>query len=373
MEHLLIIKKREMLVCKACLAGVLVVVLFILLPTAIRADEPLLPPGGKPSVVCDSDADCDGLQDAQEDTNGNGSIDIGETDPHNQDTDGDGLKDGEEGDRDGDNKLGPSETDPLKFDTDGDGVTDSEEQRLGTKPNVCDTDEDGVSDGVEMGAIQPEDIDGCHGLMPAGTNEKKPHVMDSLNPDSDGDGIKDGEEDKNGNGWVDPDESDPTVEDTDGDGLSDSIEVLGDFDGDGVPDYDFRLIKAGPKCTPPGNSADIDCDGVPNARSTDSDSDGCPDRLEGGWVDANSNGIPDVYDNQFKSCPDEDMGPSGGGMSPSGKKDDDKNRETSFIVSLDDGESGACSMMKASPNTVWPILIAFGISLGALQVTRNRK
>lgn len=301
----------------------------------------------KPAAVCEGDADCDGLPDVREDANGNGVVDAGETDPKNPDTDGDGLLDGEEGDRDGDGTLGPDETSPLESDTDGDGVLDGEEKRLGTKVNVCDTDGDGLSDGVELGAIQPNDKGGCHGLQPAGTNFKKPHVLDPLNPDSDGDGIRDGEEDQNGNGWLDPEDSDPTITDSDNDGLDDGVETLGDFDGDGVPDYDVRLIKAGQKCTPPETIADVDCDGVPNVRSTDSDSDGCPDALEGGWIDANSNGIPDVYDNQVKSCPDAAAGGTGASAAPS-KDDDEGEQEAAGIVAYGADESGACSLV-ASP------------------------
>jgi len=46
--------------------------------------------------VCDTDDDNDGLTDFIEDSNGNGVVDAGETDPLNPDTDGDGFTDGEE-------------------------------------------------------------------------------------------------------------------------------------------------------------------------------------------------------------------------------------------------------------------------------------
>ena len=49
---------------------------------------------GTVTIIIDSDRD--GLTDAQEDANGNGIIDAGETDPRNPDSDGDGLTDGEE-------------------------------------------------------------------------------------------------------------------------------------------------------------------------------------------------------------------------------------------------------------------------------------
>lgn len=41
----------------------------------------------------DVDSDFDGLLDSEEDINGNGLVDLGETDPHNADTDGDGIND----------------------------------------------------------------------------------------------------------------------------------------------------------------------------------------------------------------------------------------------------------------------------------------
>ena len=74
------------------------------------------------------------------------------------------------------------------------------------------------------------------------------------NPDSDGDGLKDGEEDVNKNGTVDVKETDPCAFDTDGDGLSDGKEVLihhtdplkVDTDGDGWSDYDEVLAGSDP-------------------------------------------------------------------------------------------------------------------------------
>lgn len=58
-----------------------------------------------------------------------------------QDSDGDGLTDGEEA------QLG---TDPNNADTDRDGVSDLQEVLLGTDPNNPDTDRDGVIDGHEL-------------------------------------------------------------------------------------------------------------------------------------------------------------------------------------------------------------------------------
>lgn len=55
------------------------------------------------------------------------------TDRYKADTDGDGLPDGEE-DRDGNGRVDDGETDPLNADTDGDGVNDGAEKHLGRDP-----------------------------------------------------------------------------------------------------------------------------------------------------------------------------------------------------------------------------------------------
>ncbi|NDA27021.1 MAG: hypothetical protein EBZ05_09390, partial [Verrucomicrobia bacterium] len=129
------------------------------------------------------DRDADGLTDSLETNTGTyvSASNTG-TDPLDDDTDNDGLKDGEEvfsrgsnpllADTDGDGlndnvetKTGTfvsgtdTGTDPTKADTDGDGLNDKVETKTGTfvsgtdtgtDPNVADSDGDGVSDGVEI-------------------------------------------------------------------------------------------------------------------------------------------------------------------------------------------------------------------------------
>lgn len=68
------------------------------------------------SSVSSNDYDGDSLFNSQEDRNGNGVVDEGETDPNNRDTDGDGLWDA--------NEIVAYNTDPLNPDSDGDGVID---------------------------------------------------------------------------------------------------------------------------------------------------------------------------------------------------------------------------------------------------------
>jgi len=173
----------------------------------------------------EDDDDNDGLTNAEERRYG--------TDPRNPDTDGDGLKDGEEVKR--------YRTNPLRTDTDGDGLSDGEEVfKYKTNPLKVDTDGDGLTDGDEV---------------------LKYHT-DPLKVDTDGDGLSDGDEvlkyhtdplkvDTDGDGLSDYDEvvtykTDPLNPDTDKDGLSDGDEVhryhtnplKADTDGGGVGDGD---------------------------------------------------------------------------------------------------------------------------------------
>ena len=82
---------------------------------------------------CDEDFDEDGLTNLQE-------YELG-TEPYNEDTDGDGLKDGEE--------INIYGTDPLKVDTDEDGLEDGDEIYFETDPLNPDSDGNGISDGDE--------------------------------------------------------------------------------------------------------------------------------------------------------------------------------------------------------------------------------
>src|SRR3989339_170841 len=83
----------------------------------------------------DSDNDMDGLTKREE-------IKIG-TDPNNPDSDGDGLKDGEE--------VKKYKTNPLDVDSDNDGLNDGDEvYKYKTDPLKADTDGGTVYDGVEV-------------------------------------------------------------------------------------------------------------------------------------------------------------------------------------------------------------------------------
>ena len=248
-----------------------------------------------------NDTDNDGIHDGDEDKNLNGKREDQETDTaakmggqDGKDTDGDGLDDGEE------IKLG---TDPIKSDSDGDGAPDGVEvNRLRADPNKCDTDGDGLGDGLEASFVNPKAATPeCRGLQAAGTNFRKIQNLDPLNPDSDDDGIPDGEEDANHNGWLDFNETDPTIADTDGDGLSDGLEKKLDQDGDGVIDFELIRIANGEKCSPPSDANDLDCDGLSNGRDEDSDNDGCLDSEEA-TKDSNDDGILDLWQTSVKGC-----------------------------------------------------------------------
>jgi uncharacterized repeat protein (TIGR01451 family) len=244
-----------------------------------------------------ADSDGDGLSDGTEDANRNGIWDVGETDPTLFDTDGDGLGDGLEA---GSSYGGGVPSDPTKADSDGDGLQDGEEDSNGngaldgneTDPTSTDSDADGLSDWIERNVL-------WGGFR----------LTDPRNADTDGDGLADGIEDLNGDGVLDPLESDPTVADTDGDGLDDYLERItgnygngktdpqtADTDGDGLSDgaEDANAngsVDAGE--TDP-TLADTDGDGVPdntdtNPTNPDSDGDGIPD----GDEDTNGNGQVD--------------------------------------------------------------------------------
>lgn len=123
-------------------------------------------------------------QDDDNDDLSNADEIIAGTDPENEDTDGDGLTDGEE--------VNEYDTDPLDSDTDDDGLRDGEDVDSGGDPTKEDTDGDGIPDGEEVI-----------------TYRTKPDEADS-----DGDGVRDGVEVRELN-------TDPTLFDTDGDNVND--------------------------------------------------------------------------------------------------------------------------------------------------------
>jgi hypothetical protein len=107
----------------------------------------------------------------------------------NEDSDGDGLLNGQEIATGSDPFRADRDEDP-----DNDNLTNAQEIAAGTKSNDADSDDDFLNDGDEIAA-----------------------TTDPLNPDTDGDGLLDGRESPFG--------TNPKLADTDGDTLSDGFEV----------------------------------------------------------------------------------------------------------------------------------------------------
>lgn len=173
------------------------------------------------------DSDRDGLYDDEEEKYG--------TDPDNPDTDGDGLKDGEE--------VKTYFSNPLVVDSDADGLNDYDEvKKYGTKPGNPDTDGDGLKDGDEVNiyGTNPlkQDTDG-DGLTDG--EEVLKYKTDPLKTDTDGDSLTDGDE-------VDRYKTDPLKADTDGGSVDDGTEVRrGTNPLDPSDDVKKEEIKVGEK------------------------------------------------------------------------------------------------------------------------------
>ena len=287
--------------------------------------------GGADTFPALADTDRGSLSDGSEDTDKNGAVDEGETDPSDPaddadlcvDTDADLLCDAEEtfwltdpldADSDDDGLLDGAEHN-WRFDTDGDGLINALDE---------DSDDDGLPDGLEMGIDQPipagqTELDGQ--VVPvAGTDVEAGFFSPDLDPatttfmlvaDSDRGGVADGGEDTNHNGRIDPGETDPedpaddgqNNPDVDGDGIPNDVETaIGtdptnpDSDGDTIPDG----VEVGDD---QANPPDSDGDGTIDALDQDSDGDSIPDSVEAGDadpatapVDSDGDGTPDYLD-----------------------------------------------------------------------------
>ncbi|MBN1390799.1 MAG: DUF4129 domain-containing protein, partial [Candidatus Thermoplasmatota archaeon] len=277
------------------------------------------------------DTDGDGLDDGKE-------VKRYQTNPLEPDTDGDGLDDGKE--------VKNGRSSPLLPDTDSDGLWDGIEEEIGTAPRNPDTDGDGLLDGVEYynTLTDPLDPDTDGGSVPDGTElefggDPLDPLDDPIYRDSDGDGLTDREEDINGNGIVDHNETDPNDPDTDSDLVWDSYELRGvlgtpsdpldpdtdddslwdgeelmpgedgfvsdptlnDTDGDGLDDPDEVFGTYGFKSDP--SSVDGDEDSLTDPQELfvsgtdpldeDTDGDSLPDGWIDGWMGSPRDGKPD--------------------------------------------------------------------------------
>lgn len=319
-----------------------------------------------PTWRADDDSDGDGLTDADE-------LSLFETNPANQDTDGDGLDDGIEVDAGSDPLDADSDEDGLldsrepdwDLDSDGDGLINALDP---------DSDNDGLLDAVELGLTEPDEPEATELSVGHFAPDADPSsTTDPLNADSDRGGALDGDEDENQDGARDFGERDPNRRadderddddedglineqeralgtdllnpDSDGDGLLDGEEVnehdtdpnRADSDDDGVLDPDELRFGSDPR------RADSDEDGLSDAEEiasgslpndADSDDDGVIDGDEPAWdSDSDRDGLINVLD------PDsDDDGLTDGvelGVTSEGLSDDTRRGRGLFVADQD--------------------------------------
>ena len=222
----------------------------------------------------DTDSDDDRIPDSVEAAGGIVDTDLdGIPDYRDSDADNDGIPDLSEGDSDVDNDGLAAYRD---LDTDNDGQSDLFEVGI---PATLDVDNDGrvdgavgvngIPDAVELGADSALSDYNGDGLEDEPLDSDQDGIPDYVDLDTDNDALVDLIE----AGWVD----------LDNDGRVDS---LIDANADGWHD-----LLAGQSFAP----ADSDSDGILDMRDIDSDNDGITDVIEVGGVDANNDGRIDDF------------------------------------------------------------------------------
>ncbi|MGB0715071.1 MAG: hypothetical protein ACPGXK_04280 [Phycisphaerae bacterium] len=193
----------------------------------------------------------------------------------NKDSDGDSISDVAEI-REGwfvdiaDGRRYKAFPDPRSTDSDGDGVLDSVERTCGTDPRKSDTDDDGIDDYTEL-----NDDAGGFAAQCNSVPSSPPTHLDPNNPDTDGDLLSDGIEVALGSNNLNPSDA-LAFRDTDADGLPDSIENMNvgwtvnlelcnntcGLAHDGVCQDSGRVCGAGPQVGQPCTTA-ADCGSAP--------------------------------------------------------------------------------------------------------------
>ena len=160
-------------------------------------------------------------------------------------------------------------------------------------PNQADGDNDGIGDlcesDVDDDGVFDSDDNCVNTPNPLQENNDGDAQGDACDPDDDNDEVPDVVEDPNGNGVLDPGETDPFDPDTDGDGILDGVE---DSDQDGT--VDPGETDAGDADTDDDGIADgaedanqngLQDDGETDAADADSDEDGLQDGTELGFTE----------------------------------------------------------------------------------------
>ena len=189
------------------------------------------------------------------------------------DSDGDGIAD--HLDLDSDNDGIPDVVEAGGADANGDGRVD----------NATDSNNDGIAD-IHASGLNSTDSDGDG-------------VLDHLDLDSDNDGILDNVEVQAGDAGVLGTYVSPSGTDSDGDGLDDA------YDPDNTDGLLTNAVANGTSIGANDTLNDFDGDGVPNHLDVDADNDGIMDIVEAdtansfanpGAVDADGDGLLDIFD-----------------------------------------------------------------------------